>query len=91
MVFYIVCLAVLLVCAGVYLATYKKDTSVGTLPALIAATVFIPTAVLVVLRGSDQLLGLTCASTVPGGTYLGRGIGVGAGMFVARLWYGYFR
>lgn len=91
MLFYSVCVPILLVCAVVYLASYKKDTSIGTLPALIAATIFIPTAALVILHGSDQLLGLEHVGTFPGGIYLSHGLGVGLGIVVARLWYDHFR
>ena len=91
MVFYSVCLGILLVCAGVYFATHDKDTTVGTLPSLIAVTVCVPTAALVVLHGTDQLLGLSYESGFPGGTILGRGITLGLGLVVGRLWTKHFR
>ncbi len=90
MVFYSVCFGILLVCAGVYFATHSKDTTVGTLPALIAITASVPIIALLVLHGTDQLLGLSYESGFPGGTILGRGITLGLGLIVGRLWTKHF-
>lgn len=91
MVFYSVCLGILLLCAGVYFATHDKDTTVGTLPALVAITVSVPTVAVLVLHGTDQLLGLSYESEFPAGTILGRGITLGLGLIVGRLWTRHFR
>ena len=90
MLFYAICIGILVVFGGLGLRASKSEHSPGMLLFMISATVCVPTAALLVFHGLDQLLGMAYESSVPGGSYIVRGVGLGLGIAVGRVWYKIF-